>query len=195
MIRGPFGFLIRPPRLDDIEALVKTHIRVWRETYPGLVPQPYLDSMDAEVPARRARLEARIAAPPPGFSEFVLTRDEIVLGLSGCGPARDAALDAGGEVYAINIANAAKGHGAGAAMMAAMARALIAGGHQAAGLWVVQGNAPAVRFYERLGGVRRASREDAIGGAPVPEYGYRWESPSLLDRSAAAIAAAKGWQL
>ncbi len=37
--------IIRPGKSSDAEAIAKVHVIAWRETYAGIVPNDYLDSL------------------------------------------------------------------------------------------------------------------------------------------------------
>ena len=55
----------------------------------------------------------------------------------------------------------------------ARANQLAAEGHDRLMLWVLVGN-PAVSFYERLGGLTIAERDEKVSGARVRERAYGW---------------------
>ena len=75
------------------------------------------------------------------------------------------------ELY---VLRKAQRQGAGSRLMAAMARALFERGHRGDSLWVVEQNAPARQFYERLGGILIAKRRDGLA-----EVAYGWSGPAL----------------
>lgn len=37
--------MIREAIESDVEAIAHVHVASWRETYPGIMPQPILDSL------------------------------------------------------------------------------------------------------------------------------------------------------
>ncbi len=103
-------------------------------------------------------------------------------GFVACGTQRTPSLRAAGyagEVGALYMLQAAHGRGAGRALMLAAFRHLAACGHRGAALWVLATNAPARRFYERLGGIDAGMREDVIHGHAMDDVAYGW--PDLAD--------------
>ena len=69
---------------------------------------------------------------------------------------------------------AAQRQGTGRLLFDAGANALRAAGFKALRCWVLQGN-PAIAFYERLGGVRVASKTFTVDGVAVEEHCYRFD--------------------
>ena len=114
--------------------------------------------------------------------------DGTVVGFGSCGLQRSAALTGagfGGEFQAIYALRAAQRRGIGRALMGAMARDLEDRGLQGGALWVLEGNLPALNFYDMLGGVVVARRENRRGeGAVLAEIGYGWASVASLAMAA-----------
>ena len=148
--------MIRRATAGDAAALGRVHVQAWRESYPGIVPQPVLDGLD---PAERAAMWRRVIAVG---EDVWLARhaDGALLGFANAGPQREpAVLPFAGEINAIYLLQAAQGRGLGRALMRAAARGLLARGLGAASLWVLDGNDAAHGFYAALGGrvvLRRA---------------------------------------
>jgi len=62
----------------------------------------------------------------------------------------------------------------------AMARKLREQGFQSASLWVMEVNAPARAFYERLGGRAVTRREQTRDGFAAIGVAYAWDDLSVL---------------
>lgn len=171
---------IRPATDDDVLAMAKVHIASWRETYPGILPQPMLSGLSiAEEAIRWQRMLDRPRVSG-GTIAFVAELGGSLVGYGSCGDQRTPELRGQGftgEITELYVLRSAQGQGAGTGLMAAMARALSERGHQALSLWALEGNAPARHFYERRGGI-------AIGRKPnrVPEIAYGWSSLERLIR-------------
>jgi ribosomal protein S18 acetylase RimI-like enzyme len=165
--------VIRPAVPADAEALGRVHAACWAETYPGLLPPALLARMTE--PSRRiAEWRGWLADPPvPGGTDLALL-DGAVVGFVSCGPAREAALGAEGEIRALYVLAAAQRRGLGRALLAAAARRLLAGGIGAVALWVIAGNTRAIAFYRALGAVEGLRRRDAIEGVPIEEVAMLW---------------------
>jgi ribosomal protein S18 acetylase RimI-like enzyme len=175
--------LLRPATPDDAEGIDAVRIRAWNETYRGIMPDAFLDafSKESRVEAWRKRL-----TPPQDRSTFAVALDDAgsILGFAVSGPAREAALTADGEVYAINLVMQATRKGLGTRLMHAMAEGLISHGVHSVGLWVIEKNFGARWFYEGLGGIAAARIERNFGGRMLVEIGYVWRDVRALSESA-----------
>ncbi|GHG98229.1 GNAT family N-acetyltransferase [Streptomyces rubradiris] len=161
---------IRPMTLADCDRVSEIRVRGWRHAYRGLVPQPYLDRLDIAADAERRR--ERFARGDGPVVNLVAERDGRVLGWAAVGPYRDGGTHtADAELYAIYVDPAHLGGGIGRALLAAAAGRCAAGARLL--LWVLKGNAPARRFYERAG-FRADGAEEPFeaDGVPVPEVRY-----------------------
>jgi hypothetical protein len=97
----------------DLPDVARVHVASWRQTYAGLVPQSYLDSLDVAARLQKWReifeqdrrndlfglFVARIGGAPAGFISF--------------GPGRDEDRWAHAEIYAIHVLKQHSGNGVG----------------------------------------------------------------------------------
>jgi ribosomal protein S18 acetylase RimI-like enzyme len=125
--------LIRPVVIADAHALGEVHVRVWNETYRGIMPDTLLDRLD---PAERGRVWAeRMPSFRQNRQTLVVAEDEgAIIAFAGCGPRRKDKLPSDGEIYMINVVRTAKRRRTGTKLMLAMADALAADGFKSAGL-------------------------------------------------------------
>ena len=164
------AYAISPAGPGDAGDLARVHVQAWRETYPGLLPQAYLDSLS--VP-RHARLWRR----------RLMSTDEVTLaaegaeGLVGYCSGGDARGRAQGlaEITTLYVLRRAQGAGLGRRLLTDTARVLAARGAVSLVIWVLRDNTPARGFYEHLGGKLDAARGEMVGGRVIPSVGYRWE--------------------
>jgi ribosomal protein S18 acetylase RimI-like enzyme len=171
--------VVRPARIEDAEAIGWVSVTAWRETYAGIMPDDYLAELSTT--QRAAVFRERLRQLPDKQAIFVALDQDDVVGFCVCGPTRESELETDGEIFAINLVDAAKRRGLGARMMAAMAEALSTCGFARAGLWVIDKNTPARRFYETLGGQHTTRKDQEFGSKTLVELGYTW--PSLRDLS------------
>jgi len=82
---------------------------------------------------------------------FVAEADGAVGGFVSAGPSRDRDLEGEGEIYAIYVQPELWGRGIGRALIDAAEQELRELGFAEAGLWVLEDNTRARRFYERRG--------------------------------------------
>jgi len=156
----------------DVLAMARVHIVSWRETYPGMLPEPMLARMSI---AHEAIRWQRMLDRPRAWAAtaaFVAEQSGAVIGYGSCGAQRTRPLhEAGfsGEIGELYVLRRAPRQGAGSGLMRAMAGALFERGHRAMSLWVLEENGPARLFYERLGGMPVAEKR-----AGLAEVAYGW---------------------
>jgi ribosomal protein S18 acetylase RimI-like enzyme len=171
-VEGLLDYAIVPAGPGDAADLGRVHVKSWRETYPGLLPQAYLAAMRPQVHARRfyreliraregeAVLLAEGAEGPIGYSAGAM--------LTGQGRSADA------EVHTLYVLREAQGCGVGRALLTASARVFQARGARSLMLFVLSGNRPARNFYEHLGGEAFAEVPSHGWGEGLMETAYRW---------------------
>jgi ribosomal protein S18 acetylase RimI-like enzyme len=133
----------------DLGAVAEIHVRTWRFAYAGIVPDDVLAALDPAVFAERRR--GRPA--PPGGQTVVADDGEVLSGFASFGPARvpDGFDTSAGELYTIYIDPEFQGRGIGTLLFDHAVAGLTAAGFPEMRLWVLTGNHPARRFYERRG--------------------------------------------
>jgi len=135
----------------DEETLAGLKIACWRETYPGILPQPVLDGLDFG----RCAAEWRRA----------LTRGIAWIGEQGGQQAGFGHMRCD-EVTMLYVREADQGRGLGARLLLQLFEEIGCLGHRHAHLWVLEKNSKARDFYRRMGGVPVARR--AVGFAHYP---------------------------
>jgi GNAT superfamily N-acetyltransferase len=171
---------IRAATEADVLAMAKVHIISWRETYPGMLPEPMLARMSIAVEAIRWQRTLDRPRRWGGTVALVAEQDGAVVGYGSCGEQRTRLLyDRGftAEVGELYVLKSAQRLGAGSGLMKAMAGALVHRGHCAMSLWVLEQNSAARRFYERVGGTPIARKSRALA-----EIAYAWSDLEHLSR-------------
>lgn len=138
------GYVVRDATPADADGIGAVHVRAWRQTYPGMIAQEVIDSLDER--ARAARWREWLDQPLSPLRILVgLDPGGTIVGMVCLGPNRDDDSPAQQEVWAINVLDEAKGTG--------LADALLdeAVGPDAASMWVLQENRRAHAFYARHG--------------------------------------------
>jgi ribosomal protein S18 acetylase RimI-like enzyme len=158
---------LRPATPADAAAIAPFHVEIWRETYRDLAPPQIFQAMD--VATRLARWQGLLADPTR--ATVVAEVDGVLAGFGLCGPPLDPIYGARGEIKNLFVGRGFARRGIGQRLMGEMAAILAARGHVGAGLGVVVGNAPAIAFYEKLGGRREGAYTDP---------GPMWRSDNLF---------------
>src|SRR5262249_19015332 len=183
---------LRPAVAGDVEQMAVLHVAASRRAYAGLIPERALHAM---TPAERARRWAEsLATIELDETIIVGVWEARVLGLGHCGPQRTSPLSVRGEFLGLYVAPEAKQGSVGTALMKEMARFLVGRGMGAASLWVARDNIPARRFYDRLGGVVAAEREEARPDFVLAEVAYVWGDVSTIYETQNGTAGPGGQQ-
>jgi ribosomal protein S18 acetylase RimI-like enzyme len=172
------SFVIFPAGPSDAEALAKVHVRSWRETYRGLLPDAYLARMSEAVFARR--FARTLLYPGPDELTLAAADRNGLVGYASGGPSRTG-VSGEGEIATLYLLRRAQGHGLGARLMTDTARAMAARGAKSLMISVLRDNTPARGFYEHLGGIAEPPRrEPGPGGQLLYEVSYRWADIGAL---------------
>jgi GNAT superfamily N-acetyltransferase len=161
--------------VDDAAALGAMHVQAWRETYAGLAPDAVLAALD---PGQRGERWRHIIA---GGALVLLLRDEAgIAGFGSAGPQRDGRLVQSGEISALYLLRRVQRQGHGRRLIAALARSLLRLEPGGVSLWVLDGNAPARRFYEALAGRPALSEIVERDGWIMAHTAYVWDDVAAL---------------
>lgn len=153
---------IRRAMPDDADRLSEVHVRTWQIAYEGLIPQAVLDSLD--ITARAARWRTTLENPKAKGRTWVALAGDELIGFSSSGPARGDDAPWPLELWALYVHPLR--HGSGAGRMLADA----AIGDLPAFLWVLEGNARAIRFYEKIGfAFDGVTKDERTGGVVLHE--------------------------
>ena len=150
---------IVPMTMEDAEGKAYVHWKSWHETYTGLIDQEYMNKTTLEkcIDIAKHWPDGLLVAKVAGR----------VVGFAGYGAYRDATLPNTGEVYSIYVLQEVQGKKIGYALMNAAIQQLAA--YSRLALWVLDGNEPAIRFYERCGFRFDGVSQELLLGTPVLE--------------------------
>jgi ribosomal protein S18 acetylase RimI-like enzyme len=162
----------------DAEAIADLHARSWREHYRGSFRDEFLDG---DLRGERLRVwRERLDHPPENQFVQVALDDDQLAGFVCAYGAQDPRW--GSFIDNIHVASAFKRSGTGTALMRNTG-AWLAGRYREhrVHLLVLEANASARRFYERLGGRNaEVSTMETHGGAVVRSCRYVWRGPEVL---------------
>lgn len=175
---------MRNATIEDAAAIAAVHLASWKTTYPGIIPQEYIDGLTLEnwIARWQGMLDEK-SLSEKRMSVLVAEDDNGVFGFAAGGAVIHPVEGYDGELGAIYLLASHQGKGTGAALMRRVARDLRQRGLGNMAVWVLRGN-PACAFYQRLGGVQVAEQTIEIGGKPLPEIAYGWPEIGVLCRAA-----------
>lgn len=154
--------MVRLARAADAAAIAEVQVASWQAAYRGLVPASRLAAFT--VPARTAAWRRSLADPGRDARTAVFEDAGDVLGFATSGPSRD--LRGWGEIWALYVAPTAWGRGVGSALFADAIHALARRDLPRVMLWVLDGNARAIAFYEG-NGLSLDGARDVDDGYPI----------------------------
>ncbi|MHB8452574.1 MAG: GNAT family N-acetyltransferase [Mycobacteriales bacterium] len=172
---------VRTAVLADAARLGQVHTAAWQAAYRGLIPDSYLDSLDAQRAGDRWHTQLAAGGgggrhvSPEGEAWVLVAEDDpgLIAGFAAVGPARGQEDDAIGELWAINLDPAMWSRGLGRVLLAAATGRLEELGFSQAILWVLDTNDRARRFYEAAGWrPDGATKVDQERGIPLREVRY-----------------------
>lgn len=157
--------------LEDCRAIAQVHVASWRSAYRDMLSSEYLASLSV---ADREAMWRRMVERQPSHLLIARTEGEVI-GFVAFGTSHDEDAPADrAEIYAIYVRAASWSTGAGRRLLLEALGRIAAEGYASVGLWVIDGNARAIRFYERAGFVCHAGSRKAveIGGIALDELRY-----------------------
>jgi ribosomal protein S18 acetylase RimI-like enzyme len=177
-VESLLDYVISPAGPADATELGRVHVRAWRETYPGLLPQAALNRMSAPLHARRFRHD--LTRTKAGQVTLVAEGADGAVGYVSGAVLKGEGRGADAEVFTLYVVRAAQGAGVGRALLQAAARVLKAEGAASLMLFVLSRNDAARGFYERLGGEAFAEVASQGWGQGLTETAYRWRDINML---------------
>ena len=164
---------IRPALPSDCETLANIQVDSYRMAYKGIFPQKILDAFTYEEQEKDWQ-EWLTEKPEDHILVAEITANEVVgYILARPGPTKLPPYD--GEVMALHIRSKYQQRGIGRALFLEAARELKAAGSLSLLVWVLERNQPAIRFYERLGGIETGRQAIELeNGTSLFELAFGW---------------------
>ncbi|MHA6780320.1 N-acetyltransferase family protein [Pseudonocardia saturnea] len=160
----------------DAHALATVQVASWRAAYRGLMPEEVLAGLS--VPDLDRVWSDRFTARPPRTSVVVALDASRLVGFAAAGPPlvdTDRADPTLGDLYALYLDPDRWGRGVGSALQDAALDRLVTHGFTHAGLWVLEGNQRALRFYRRTGWTDTGRTRTDRGPQDVELLERRWQ--------------------
>ena len=156
----------------DAHAIATVLVQSWRTAYRGLLPDDVLANLS--VPDREQLWSDNLTARLPHTCTVVMAVKDAIVGFAATGPplvAADRADPTLGDLYALYLNPDLCRRGLGTQLHAAALDRLRSCGFTHAGLWVLDTNEHALRFYHRHGwtDTGRTQIDQGPGGTELHE--------------------------
>lgn len=169
---------IRDARASDAAELARLHVAVWRETYRDLAPAEAFTALDE---ARRlAFWQDKFAHPAARQFALLAEIDGKLVGFSLASESSNPQFGEMAEIKLLYVDTQYARQGIGRCLLTEITQRLQKHGFTSAGLGVVEGNTPAIHFYQALGG-KEAGRYTDSGPLWLSDnIIYAWEDINQL---------------
>jgi GNAT superfamily N-acetyltransferase len=167
-------YLIKKALLSDVADIARIHVLSWQQTYAGLVPQDYLDSLSI---SSRKQMWEGIFQKQKTTENYLAYDNGEAAGFISFGKGHDQGKEGWGEIYAVYLLKENWGKGIGYALFHKAKVSFLSQGINHIYLWVLASNEQAINSYQKWGGVvdYKQTKDDEIGGQKVREVLVRFD--------------------
>lgn len=158
---------------SDAERIAAIHVASWQATYRGSMPETYLDALSVE--QRLPMWAQAIETASAGVRIWVASRGGEIVGFCSVGPPLSATEGLAGSLvlHTIYLDPNCQRQGIGRALLRHAEREAAGMGAATIGLWVLEANDAARRFYEAAGWTDDGiAKQDEVWGQTVREVRY-----------------------
>lgn len=162
------SYYIRLNRIEDQEGMAKIKVDCWQDTYKNIIDQSYLDSLNYEIQTNKYI---------DSFDEYknmVLVAEDVndhkIIGYSCF--STDANEYADAELISLYIDKKYARRGVGTSLLRETIKELKKYNKKTMMLWCIKENKNAIKFYEKMGGIKAFDKMAKIGSKVYQEYGY-----------------------
>lgn len=162
------SYYIRLNRIEDQEGMARIKVDCWQDTYKNIIDQSYLDSLNYEIQTNKYI---------DSFDEYknmVLVAEDVndhkIIGYSCF--STDANEYADAELISLYIDKKYARRGVGTSLLRETIKELKKYNKKTMMLWCIKENKNAIKFYEKMGGIKVFDKMAKIGNKVYQEYGY-----------------------
>ena len=149
---------------DDYFAIGNIYAKSWKDTYKGILPDKYLDSLSARTWEEILKNNR--------YTSFVILEEEKYIGTSMVSPARDEKMKGFGEIISFYLKPEYFGKGYAKPLLDFVIKNLLQS-HNQMYLWVLEQNERAQRFYIKNGFIAtKDTMISEIAGQRLTELRY-----------------------
>jgi RimJ/RimL family protein N-acetyltransferase len=164
--------VVRNAILGDETSIAEVHVAAWQAAYREFMSTEFLNSLTIE--KRRDMWET--ALKQPGKGKYIVAEiQNRIQGFAVFGPARDDDLDDFAcELVALNVHPNHWRQKIGTTLIRSVFDSSSQENYESVHLWVIEGNLPAIRLYERFGfkNTGKSKTDSSHSGNPIHEIRY-----------------------
>lgn len=167
---------IRAAQPTDAAEVARVHVASFRSAHRNMLPDELLDGLSVE--SREEMWRRMLAERAETHFLFVAVDGERIIGFAAGGPPtgdEPTEADYAGKIYTIYLLAEAQGQGAGRSLLERVLTEFRSREQSPVFLWVLKENMQARGFYERMGGVLVAEKQEDFAGVPTEQVAYAWE--------------------
>lgn len=172
----------RPAVVEDAQAIAALRVDSWRATYRGVMPDAYLDNMQAEQSAAMWQQVLSIAAS--GICVFVaeagVGAEAEIVGFASGMLLTPEKFDCNAELTGIYIKPIAQRGGVGRHLLSLVTHRLQQTGALSLLSWVISENQAARKFHEELSAELLVEQAFTWDNLDLMEVGYGWKNLDAL---------------
>ena len=149
--------IIRDAVYDDIDKIAKLYISNWKETYKGLLPEDYLNSLTKEYAVEK-------------WNKYLKNKNHIFVAYEGneflgfVASKKDDNEEGYWYLDSLHITKNSRGKGIGTKLIYRVGQYALNHGYECMSICIVKGNDSTKRIYEKLGAVHYEYFIDDFGG-------------------------------
>lgn len=162
----------RKASIEDCLEVAKAHVRSWRESFAGLVPETVMERITVEKRTKVFKERFQSSAYKMYVAEVA---DGGIIGFADCGEPRNEIDGYQAELYAIFLLPEFQGSGVGRRLFSLCVEAVVKSGKSSMYLYAFE-NSPYRSFYDKMGGVVIEKRQVEIEGTLFNAVVYGWKN-------------------
>jgi GNAT superfamily N-acetyltransferase len=161
----------REATVEDAAAVANVHVKSWKESFIGIVPDSFMKKLTVE--KRTKAFRERFSDPSYKMYVAELPTGEVV-GFVDVGDPRQEVGQYDAELYAIYLLRNFQGKGIGARLFRCVTEFLKSTGKRSLYLMALEAS-PYRPFYEKMGGRVVSKKQISLEGMPFTALVYGWE--------------------
>ncbi|WP_455538018.1 N-acetyltransferase family protein [Terrisporobacter sp.] len=165
--------IIRDAVYSDIDNIAKLYISNWKETYKGLLPKDYLNSLTKEYALEKWNKYLKSENPI-----FVAYEENEFLGFVAS--KKDDNDKCHWYLDSLHITKNSRGKGIGTKLIYKVGQYALTHGYQCMSICIVRGNDSAKGIYKKLGAVHYKYFVDDFGGVKSNSEKLIWENLNVF---------------